>query len=579
MTAEVDSSHADSRLAQLLEELLDRARKGDFPGVEWVVAEHPEFADELRGLWATAMLAQQLGPSAMQAGQNDALVEDGQPPPGIRDRRVGDYELLDEVGRGGMGVVYRARQVSLDRIVALKMILAGSLASDTDVKRFRAEAEAVAQLDHPHIIPVYEVGEYGDQPWYSMKFIEGETLARRLAERPLPDREAARILLAVSRAVSAAHAGGVLHRDLKASNILIDTAGHVYISDFGLARRVPARGAGQADGEADGEAAMSQEWESLTRTGAIVGTPAWMAPEQAGGHSASIGAATDVYGLGALLYAMLTGRPPFQSASPVDTLRMVLEQDPVEPRVLNKQVHSDLQMICMKCLQKPADLRYQSADALTGDLEAFLADEPVSARSSHFPELLNRVFRESHHAAILHNWGLLWMWHSLVLLLLCLVTNWLQYQSVSARWPYSGMWGIGLSVWAIFFWNARRRAGPITFVERQIAHVWVGSMAASILLFGIEAILDLPVLSLSPVLGLIAGTVFLAKAGILSGRFYVQAVVLLVTALVMAWLSRGGEVNFSLTIFGIVSAVCFFIPGLRAWRERRDAADSVQATS
>ena len=214
-----------------------------------------------------------------------------------------------------------------------------------------------------------------------------------------------------------------------------------------------------------------------------------MAPEQADGRRGEVGPASDVYSLGTILYQMLTGRPPFQAASPVDTLLMVLEQDPVPPRMLNAKADRDLEMIALKCLQKPPELRYPSAEGLAADLNAYLAGEPVSARSGGFTQVIARVFRETHHAPVLENWGLLWMWHSVVLLGLCLATNWLVWRQVESRWPYLWIWAGGLAVWAPIFWALRRRAGPVTFIERQIAHLWAAAVIASIELFVIEWLL------------------------------------------------------------------------------------------
>ncbi|MCA9061000.1 MAG: serine/threonine protein kinase, partial [Planctomycetaceae bacterium] len=361
-------------------------------------------------------------------------------------------------------------------------------------------------------------------------------------------------------AIGAAHRGGVLHRDLKPSNILLTADGTPFVTDFGLAKRVAT-----AD-ESLSSAEDSANQTALTQSGAILGTPAWMSPEQAAGQSDAIDVTTDVYSLGAVLYAMVTGRPPFQSSSPLDTLLMVLEQDPPTPRVLNSAIDPDLEMIILKCLQKPSDLRYASADALASDLRAWLNGDSISARSSTIAQVMTRLFRESHHAAILQHWGLLWMWHSLVLMVLCLVTNAFQLSGIDQRWPYVGLWTFGLGLWAAFFWNVRHRAGPITAVERQIAHVWAGSMVASTLLFAVESIMDRPVLEFSPVLGIIAGIVFLAKAGMLSGSFYVQACGLFVTALVMAAVQQSDLPNFSISLFGIVSAITFFVPGLKYYR-------------
>jgi serine/threonine-protein kinase len=450
-----------------------------------------------------------------------------------------------------MGVVYKARQIGLDRTVALKMILRGNLASLEDVTRFRAEAEAAGRLNHAGIVPVYEWGEFDGQMFFSMQLITGQTLAQRLAEGPLPPREAATLLLAVGRAIQEAHRNGILHRDLKPSNILIDTKGVPHVTDFGLAKHVDAQ-------------------ESLTRTGAILGTPSYLAPEQAVGNRGDVSPATDVYSLGAVLYQMLTGRPPFQAATPLDTIMLVLEQDPPLPRVLNARADRDLELIALRCLQKPPELRYATAGALSDDLEAYLAGEPLSARSGRFNAIIAKWFRETHHVNVLENWGLLWMWHAVVLLALCLLTNFMHYHNVTSPESYLALWGGGLAVWAPIFWALRRRAGPVTFVERQVAHIWGGSVIASVGLFAIEWMLELPVLTLSPVLGLINGMVFTVKAGILSGEFYIQAIVLFATAAAMAILQRF-DIDLGITLFGVISALAFFIPGWKYYRRRKVA--------
>ena len=574
----------DRRLAEVLDDLLLRTMRGEPVDADAIFREHAELLPELRELWATVMVAEDCASVASDDASLPTLLPERSPgrhaiadsPPD----ELGDYELLEELGRGGMGVVYKARQKSLDRVVALKMILQGDFASETDLQRFRAEAESTARLNHPHIVPLYEVGNVDHRPFFSMRYVEGRTLSQRLIDGPLPPREAAELLLPICRAVAEAHRHGIVHRDLKPSNILIDRDGVPYVTDFGLAKRfvTEVRDRRPEVGDQTSEQASIRNLQSailnpsLTGTGAILGTPGYMAPEQAAGQRGSVTAATDVYSLGALLYAMLTGRAPFQAASPVDTVLMVLEQDPLPPRLLNRAIDPDLEMIALKCLQKPKDLRYASADALAADLQAYLAGESISARSGRFLQVVSRAFRETHHAAILENWGLLWMWHSLVLIVLCLVTNAFQWNGVTSRLPYVALWGVGLGVWAAFFWNLRQRAGPITFVERQIAHVWAGSVAASVLLFFVEAILDRPVLSFSPVLGIVAGMVFLAKAGILTGRFYFEAGYLFATGLVMAWLQQYSVAHdipdFGISLFGVVSGASFFFPGLKYYRQR-----------
>ena len=462
----------------------------------------------------------------------------------------GDYELVEEIGRGGMGVVYRAVQRSLGRVVALKTLLRRDLATAGDLARFRSEAEAAARLDHAGIVSIFEVGEWDGHPFYSMQFVEGTTLAKRLAVGPLPPREAAALLAKVADAVQAAHDRGVLHRDLKPSNILIDASGEPRVSDFGLAKRL-------------------EEEMSVTHTGAILGTPCYMSPEQAAGSRGDVGPASDVWSLGAILYQMLTGRPPFRAGTAMDTLLAVLESDPPLPRSLDPAVDRDLELIALKSLQKPQDLRHASAAALAADLRAFLAGEPVAARSGGLGDVFARLFRETHHAVVLENWGLLWIWHSVVILGLCVTTDVLAWQGLTTRWPYLALWGGGLALWAPIFWALRHRTGPVTAVERQVAHIWGASVVASVLLFAVEALVPpdgLPVLTLSPVLALLAGTVFLAKAGILSGAFYIQAVVLFATALVMCVVPAWQHV-----IFGLVSAVCFMVPGWKYFRQRGQA--------
>jgi hypothetical protein len=244
-----------------------------------------------------------------------------------------------------------------------------------------------------------------------------------------------------------------------------------------------------------------------------------------------------------------------------------LEQEPVPPRVLNPKADPELEMIALKCLQKPNDLRYSTAAALADDLEAYLADEPISARQGLFNKIISRAFRETHHAAVLENWGLLWMWHSLALLITCLLTSFLQWRETTSPWPYLALWTGGLGTWAGIFWTLRRRAGPVTFVERQIAHVWASSMISIIGLFIVEIILGLPVLTLSPVLALTSGMIFVIKAGMLSGEFYFQAAALFVTAIGMAVLERY-QIPLSVTLFGVVSAACFFVPGWKYYRQR-----------
>lgn len=559
--ATLDAADRDERLAELLQLITDELQAGRSVDLDRLCRQHPDLSGELRELCAAVQIAEGVAAGVSYSSHSgcEKLIDGRPAPTGDLPRAFGDFELLAELGRGGMGVVYMARQRSLNRVVAVKMILRGDLASPEDVARFRSEAAAAARLEHPHIVPVYEVGDCEGQPYFAMKYIAGTTLGKRLAVGPLTDREAAELLLPVCRAIQFAHEHGILHRDLKPSNILIDSEGHAHVSDFGLAKHVSGEG-------------------ELTRPGAILGTPSYMAPEQAAGNRGEVGPASDVYSLGTILYQMLTGRPPFQAAKAVDTLLLVLEQDPLPPRLLNPKADRDLEMIALRCLQKPPHLRYASARALADDLASFLADEPISARSGRLTQVVARWFRETHHATVLENWGLLWMWHSLVLFVICLVTNFFQWQGVTSTGPYLALWTAGMGAWAAIFWALRHRAGPVTFVERQIAHIWAGSVISISLLFVVEKLLGLPVLTLSPVLALTSGMVFVSKAGILTGAFYLQAAALFATALAMAWLDYKG-IKLSITLFGVVSGLCFFFPGLKYYRQRRRNDDAQPASS
>jgi predicted Ser/Thr protein kinase len=289
-------------------------------------------------------------------------------PPAIH--YFGDYVLIHEIARGGMGVVYKARQVSLNRTVAVKVLLFGRLAGADFVKRFRAEAEAAASLQHANIVAIHEVGEHEGQQYFSMDYIEGTDLAELVREKPLPPKRAATYLKTIAEGIHYAHQRGILHRDLKPSNILIDTNDRPRITDFGLAKRLSA----------NGDVENAQPEVNLTITGQILGTPAFMPPEQAGGKRDSLSPASDVYSLGALLYFLMTGRPPFIGDSLEEILRQVHENEPRSARELNASVPRDLEIICLKCLSKEPHRRYVTSQALAEDLGRFLRDEPICAR-------------------------------------------------------------------------------------------------------------------------------------------------------------------------------------------------------
>jgi tRNA A-37 threonylcarbamoyl transferase component Bud32 len=283
---------------------------------------------------------------------------------GTRLGYIGDYELLEEIARGGMGVVYKARQSSLKRIVAVKMIRSGEQAGEKEIKRFHTEAEAAAQLQHPGIVAIHEIGEHEGRHYFSMDFVDGKNLAQIGNGKPISPRSAAEWLKAITEAVQYAHQRGVLHRDLKPQNIMLDAAGRPRVTDFGLAKNLGSD-------------------STLTNTGAVMGSPCYMSPEQARGRNDLIGPATDVYSLGAILYELLTGQPPFRGKTPIETMSQVVNDDPPRPRSLNPNAAVDLETICLKCLEKDPVRRYPTARELEADLGRFLEGEPVQAQPAN----------------------------------------------------------------------------------------------------------------------------------------------------------------------------------------------------
>jgi eukaryotic-like serine/threonine-protein kinase len=342
----------DALLRELI--LLDRElreSRGEHPEPREYVDRFPDRVAVVAGVFRPTCVheAATLAPTVSGSGVGEAMLG------------FGDYEVIEEIARGGMGVVYKARQRSLDRLVALKMTLSGPYASGEERERFRLEARAAANLEHPHIVPIHEVGEHDGRVYFTMKLVRGGTLAgemSRLRDDPLAT---ARLLSNVSRAIHHAHESGLLHRDLKPSNILIDDRGQPLVTDFGLAKR-----AGRASG--------------LTKPGSFVGTPSYMAPEQAQGDGLAVTEAADVYGLGAILYELLTGRPPFREATVLETVVQVLEREPAPPRELRPSAPRALERICLKCLEKSPAERYLSAAALADDLDRFARGEEVEAR-------------------------------------------------------------------------------------------------------------------------------------------------------------------------------------------------------
>lgn len=382
----------DPEFQSLVVACLESLERGNVIDRDALARDYPKYASEVGQFLEDRQLLRQVAkefgdvePSRVAITAYDKTMDSNSPrkdfTTGDIVRYIGEYEILEEIARGGMGVVFKARQQKLHRIVALKMILAGRLADTADVERFQREARAAGRLKHPNIVPVHEIGEHEGRHYFTMDFVEGRSLAEEIREESLAPRSAAAILQTVAKAVHFAHEQGTVHRDLKPANILLTPDNEPHITDFGLAKMLAS-----VDEESRAE---------LTASGQILGTPSYMSPEQASGKQELVGPASDIYSLGAVLYACLTGRAPFVADSPVDTLLQVMKKEPVSPRELNPSVPRDLETICLKCLEKEPHKRYGTAQKLAEDLRRFLEDRPILARPADFSEKTIRWCRRN----------------------------------------------------------------------------------------------------------------------------------------------------------------------------------------
>jgi tetratricopeptide (TPR) repeat protein/tRNA A-37 threonylcarbamoyl transferase component Bud32 len=382
------AANPDSAVEVIYGEFLVRQALGEGPAAAEYLERFPQFAASLREQFELFQALETDTGAPTDGAAPLPATKPSPAPPAAAPPVLPGYEVQGELGRGGMGVVYKARQLSLNRTVALKMVLAGEHAGPEQLARFRAEAEALARLQHPNIVQVHEVGAWGGRPFFSLEFVDGGSLAQKVAGTPQPPRAAAELLETLARAVHAAHQARVVHRDLKPANVLLTRDGVPKVTDFGLAKCLPAEHAASLPG-------------GHTEAGAIMGTPGYMAPEQAAGKARQVGPAADVYALGAILYELLTGRPPFRAETPLETILQVLEQEPVSPRALNARVPRDLETVCLKCLQKDPTKRYASALDLAEDLRRFLAGEPIRARPvPAWERALKWARRRPAHAAL-----------------------------------------------------------------------------------------------------------------------------------------------------------------------------------
>ncbi|MDG2382749.1 MAG: protein kinase [Pirellulaceae bacterium] len=393
-----DSSN--QQLNAILADYLLALESKEQPDREQLLKSYPEFADLLRDFFHDHDKMMARGSEVIQeeamsqrlhrrtSSANSAMSRESAETDFMKIfAEFGEYQLLDEIDRGGMGVIYRARQSSLDRIVALKMIKSGQFATAEEIARFHLEAEAAASLDHAAIVSIYEVGERQGIHFFSMQYVEGCTLASRLAEGPMEPCDAACLILKIAQAVAYAHSKDIVHRDLKPANVLLDNEGDPHLTDFGLAKRMT-------------------EDNQLTMTGQILGTPAFMAPEQASARVGDLAPLVDVYAIGALLYTTLTGKQPFEAENEIDLLLKLLDQDPVPPTKVNRRIPKSLEMICLQCMEKNPERRYSSVAAVTQDLQSFLREEPLQKRSDDLAQSIRRWWRRepvlvTHATAIL----------------------------------------------------------------------------------------------------------------------------------------------------------------------------------
>ena len=459
---------------------------------------------------------------------------------------VSGYEILGELGRGGMGVVYKARDQKLNRVVALKMILSGSHASDEDMRRFQTEAEAVARMQHPNIVQIYEVAEHEGTPFLALEFAEGGSLEQQISGTPQNARQSAELTETLARAIQAAHEEEIIHRDLKPANILLTAEGDPKITDFGLAKRM-------------------DDDSNQTKTGSLLGTPSYMAPEQVSGNRQDLGPSADIYALGAILYHLLTGRPPFLAETPLDTLMQVMGEEPVPPRRLNSTLPRDLETITLKCLEKDPQRRYESCRQMADDLRKFLDNEPISISSAGLINKVTRSLQRSKHDMDLRGWGSMLYWLAAIVFL----TEFAIYFHAREGPPYmleralmirgAQFLAFGL---VLYFYRGSWSVS-VGSVERQMFSIWIAFFLSCWLAYLVFTMMSTPGNELDqrmlyPYFSILSGLIYFVMGSNYWGQCYTLGISFFILALLM-------PLNLALVPleFGGLWALCLAIIGRR----------------
>ncbi len=539
----------DPEAAAALDAALDDLQSGRTVDRQALVARYPQLDGALAALGQLIAGPHTLTecPSPLANGAKQTPSADDACSPSAKRISLPGYEILGKLGVGGMGVVYKARHLRLNRLVAIKMILAGEHASEAMIARFSLEAETVAQLQHSGIVQIYEIGEHDGHSFLALEYVGGGSLASRLDEKPWPADKAAELVEILARTMQVAHDHGIIHRDLKPENVLLTEAAEgsltPKITDFGLAKRL-------------------QDAAGRTRTGEIMGTPSYMAPEQAAGKK-DIGPATDIYALGAILYRLLTGRPPFRADTSLDTLMLVLEQEPLPVRSLNKSLPRDLEAIVLKCLAKQPSERYASAAELAGDLRAFLHGEAVTAKQVTWLKHLQHGLHRRHRDILSEGWPRLLLAVGLTILVGCALAN---YWELTLDSPHR-LWAMLLTklvqVVVMLFLAVRLRPFKergMTAVERQVWNLVPAYYGAFLSLVIVNHFLTEP-LPMAPVLAVLSGMGFATLGAAVWGWFYAWATAFFALAVLMVCLPFG--LSYGLTLLGCGWFVALLVGGIQ----------------